>query len=264
MKPARIFLFTILYVSLIFLYTSCVREDTGDCIQYVLDMQAVDSEGNDLTATDALQKVEVYLFNEKGFIRKIPTDISSDLIFRDDKNERLTLVVWGNIKKDTLIAPDIPIGTTIEEARFRLREDTEGSHLPITDIFYCKKEVNNATTRSRQVEYLTLVMERMSASLNIRTNYLTKHCPYNGKPYTLIVRGTGTEVNFTGKITGKSAGYKPVSYTDKQGDVYTLPFRIFPTAQEEYIEIDIYREHEIIYTLKSADNFSSVRFSPCL
>ena len=128
MKPARIFLFTILYVSLTFLYTSCVREDTGDCIQYVLDMQAVDSEGNDLTATDALQKVEVYLFNEKGFIRKIPTDISSDLIFRDDKNERLTLVVWGNIKKDTLIAPDIPIGTTIEEARFRLREDTEGRY----------------------------------------------------------------------------------------------------------------------------------------
>lgn len=87
-----------------------------------------------------LAKVEVYLFNEKGFIRKIPTDISSDLIFRDDKNERLTLVVWGNIKKDTLIAPDIPIGTTIEEARFRLREDTEGSHLPITDIFYCKRK----------------------------------------------------------------------------------------------------------------------------
>ena len=222
MKPARIFLFTILYVSLTFLYTSCVREDTGNCIQYVLDMQAVDSEGNDLTATDALQKAEVYLFDEKGFIRKIPADISSDLIFGDDKNKRLTLVVWGNIKEDTLIAPDIPIGTTIEEARFRLREDTEGSHLPITDIFYCKKEVNNATTRSRQVEYLTLVMERMSASLNIRTNYLTKHCPYNGKPYTLIVRGTGTEVNFTGKITGKSAGYKPVSYTDKQGDVYTL------------------------------------------
>ena len=92
MKPARIFLFTILYVSLTFLYTSCVREDTGDCIQYVLDMQAVDSEGNDLTATDALQKVEVYLFNEKGFIRKIPADISSDLIFGDDKNKRLTLV----------------------------------------------------------------------------------------------------------------------------------------------------------------------------
>ena len=210
MKPTRIFLFTILYVSLTFLHTSCVREDTGDCIQYVLDMQAVDSNGNDLTATGALQKAEVYLFDEKGFIRKIPADISSDLIFGDDKNKRLTLVVWGNIKEDTLIAPDIPIGTPIEEARLQLREDTEGSHLPITDIFYCKKEVNNTTTRSGQGEYLTLVMERMSASLSIRTKYLTKHCPYNGKPYTLIVRGTGTEVNFTGKIIGKSAGYKPV------------------------------------------------------
>ena len=132
MKPIRTAILTASYACLAFLHVSCVREDTGDCIQYVLDMQAVDSEENDLTATDALQKVEVYLFNEKGFIRKIPTDISFDLIFRDDKNERLTLVVWGNIKKDTLIAPDIPIGTTIEEARFRLREDTEGSHLPIT------------------------------------------------------------------------------------------------------------------------------------
>ncbi len=130
--------------------------------------------------------------------------------------------------------------------------------MPITDIFYCKKEVNNTTTRSGQGEYLTLVMERMSASLSIRTKYLTKHCPYNGKPYTLIVRGTGTEVNFTGKIIGKSAGYKPASYTDKQGDVYTLPFRIFPTAQEEYIEIDIYREHEIIYTITQDNNFKKL------
>lgn len=118
--------------------------------------------------------------------------------------------------------------------------------------------MNNTTTRSGQGEYLTLVMERMSASLSIRTKYLTKHCPYNGKPYTLIVRGTGTEVNFTGKIIGKSAGYKPVSYTDKQGDVYTLPFRIFPTAQEEYIEIDIYREHEIIYTITQDNNFKKL------
>ena len=91
--------------------------------------------------------------------------------------------------------------------------------------------MNNTTTRSGQGEYLTLVMERMSASLSIRTKYLTKHCPYNGKP---------------------------ASYTDKQGDVYTLPFRIFPTAQEEYIEIDIYREHEIIYTITQDNNFKKL------
>ena len=60
------------------------------------------------------------------------------------------------------------------------------------------------------------------------------------------------------EIIGKSAGYKPASYTDKQGDVYTLPFRIFPTAQEEYIEIDIYREHEIIYTITQDNNFKKL------
>ena len=66
MKPARIFLFTILYVSLTFLHTSCVREDTGDCIQYVLDMQAVDSNGNDLTATGALKKRKSIYSTRKG------------------------------------------------------------------------------------------------------------------------------------------------------------------------------------------------------
>ena len=93
MKPIRTAILTASYACLAFLHVSCVREDTGDCIQYVLDMQAVDSEGNDLTATDALQKAEVYLFDEKGFIRKIPADISSDLIFGDDKNKRLTLCI---------------------------------------------------------------------------------------------------------------------------------------------------------------------------
>lgn len=244
---------------LILVPASCVREDTENCVQYELNVRAVDVEGNDLTQSGALQKADVYLFNENGFVRMVPAGVSSDYLFGHDKSEKLTLVAWGNIKEDTLVIAPITPGTSIEDAHLKLKQHEEGSHLPITDIFYCRKELANTTTRGMQEESVTLVMERMAAGLSIRTRYLAERYPYKGTPYTFIVRGTGTEIDFTGKITGENAGYKPQSTTDEKGDVYAPPFRIFPTGQEECIEIDIYRKQEKICTVTQDDDFKPLR-----
>lgn len=234
---------------------SCVREDTENCVQYELNVRAVDVEGNDLTQSGALQKADVYLFNENGFVRMVPAGISSDFLFGHDESEKLTLVAWGNIKEDTLITTGIVPGTSIEDAHLKLKRHQEGSHLPITDIFYCRKELGNARTRTMQEESVTLVMERMAAGLSIRTRYMAERYPYGGIPYTFIVRGSGTEIDFTGKIVGENAGYKPQSTTDEKGDVYAPPFRIFPTGQEQCIEIDIYRKQEKICTVTQDNDF---------
>ena len=234
---------------------SCVREDTENCVQYELNVRAVDVEGNDLTQSGALEKADVYLFNENGFVRMVPSGISSDFLFGHDKSERLTLVAWGNIKKDTMVVTDIKVGTSIEEARVQLRKHAEGSYIPITDIFYCRREMSNATTRGMQEESITLVMERFAAGISIRTRYLAERYPYTGESYTFIVRGTGTEVDFTGKIVRENAGYRPESITDNQGDVYAPPFRIFPTKEGGHIEIDIYRNQERIYTIVEDNDF---------
>lgn len=236
-------------VCLVFLHTSCVREDTGNCLQYALNIQVVDKEGNDLTQSGVLQKSDVYLFNEKGFVKMVPAGISSDFLFGYGKDEKITLVAWGNIKEDTLITAEISLGTSIGEARLKLRQHAKGTHLPVTDLFYCRREMSNATTRGMREESVTLVLERMVAGLSIRTLYLAERYPYDGKPYAFIVRGTGSEMDFTGKITGESAGYEPLSYTDTKGDVYAPPFRIFPTETDGCIEIDIYREREKICTI---------------
>ena len=234
---------------------ACVREDTESCVQYKLNVRAVDVEGNDLTKSGVLQKADVYLFNEKGFVRMVPAGISSDFLFGHDKSEKLTLVAWGNIKEDTLTTTDITPGTSIGTARLKLKQHAVGSHLPITDIFYCRRELNRATTRGMQEENITLVMERMAAGLSIRTRYLAERYPYNGTPYTFIVRGTGTEVDFMGKVAGESAGYKPLSTTDYKGDIYAPPFRIFPTGEQGSIEIDIYRKQEKLCTIKEDNKF---------
>ena len=72
MKFLRISILTALHVCLIFLHTSCIREEMNACVQYKLNTQAVDEQGNDLTGNGILEKSEVYLFGEKGFIRMIP------------------------------------------------------------------------------------------------------------------------------------------------------------------------------------------------
>ena len=63
------------------------------------------------------------------------------------------------------------------------------------------------------------------------------------------MKGTGSEMNFMGKVTGEDSGYKPLTLTDGQGDAYAPPFRIFPTEKGECIEVEIYRGQEKLCTV---------------
>lgn len=162
----------------------------------------------------------------------IPAKASLEYLFGNHKSERLTLVAWGNIKEDTLITIPILPGTSIENARLKLKRHTEGNHLPVTDMFYCRKELNNTATRSIQEESITLVMKRIAAGLSIHTLHLEEQYPRQEENYTLLIRGTGTEMDFTGKVTGENAEYKPLSITDEQGNVHVPPFRIFLPRKE--------------------------------
>lgn len=227
MKPIRTAILTASYACLAFLYVSCVREDTGDCMQYEIHVRVVDAAGNDLTQSGVLEKSEVYLFGENGFVRMVPAGVSSDYLFGNHKEARLTLVAWGNIKEDTLITAKIKPGTLLEEARLKLKQHAEGSHLPVTDLFYCRKEPEQHRYKEHTRGKITLVMERMTAGLSIRTRYLAERYPYQGETYTFIVRGTGSEVDFMGKVTGENARYKPPTFTDEQGDAYAPPFAYF-------------------------------------
>lgn len=141
-------------------------------------------------------------------------------------------------------------GTSIENARLKLKRHTEGNHLPVTDMFYCRKELNNTATRSIQEESITLVMKRIAAGLSIHTLHLEEQYPRQEENYTLLIRGTGTEMDFTGKVTGENAEYKPLSITDEQGNVHVPPFRIFPTGEGKGIEIDIYRGQDKVCTVE--------------
>lgn len=237
------------------LCASCVKENTESCVFYEVRMRVVDNQGNDLTESGVLEKAEVYLFNEEGFVRMVPAGTAPELLIGEDKGERLTLVAWGNLKEDTLATTDIRRGTPLEEARLQLRQQERGTHIPVTDLFYCRKEVQETVTRSVSTAEVTLVMERMAAAVSIRTRYMAQQYPYTGEPYRIIVRCAATEIDFTGKAAGDGAGYEPASTTDEVGDVSAPPFRIFPTAEGERIVIDICRGSEKLCTIAEGNDF---------
>ncbi|MCD8183988.1 MAG: FimB/Mfa2 family fimbrial subunit [Bacteroides sp.] len=255
-------------VLLFLLPASCVRKDVDGCVQYALDVRVVDNEGNDLTESGILEKTDVYLFNQKGFVRMVPAGISSAFLFGEDKNERLTLVAWGNVKEDTLVTTQVAVGTSLEDARLQLRRHAEGTHIPVTDLFYCRKELNDAdmedtedtpqTRGGMREDGVTLVMERMAAGVSVHTIGFTEKYPEGGGPCHIVVRGAGTEMDFTGKAVGDEAGYKPLSYTDGAGDLRTQPFHVFPTNDGQHIAIDICRQGEMLFTVTQNNKFEPI------
>ncbi|MCD8182585.1 MAG: FimB/Mfa2 family fimbrial subunit [Bacteroides sp.] len=228
----------------------------------------VDSEGNDLTASGILEKADVYLFNPKGFVRMVPAGASSAFLFGDDRDERLTLVAWGNVKEDTLVTTEVAPGTSLEDARLLLRRHAEGTHIPVTDLFYCRKELNGAdmedtgdapqTRGGMREDGVTLVMERMAAGVSVHMIGFTTKYPEGGSACHLVVRGAGTEMDFTGKAVGDEAGYRPVSYADEAGDIHTEPFHVFPTCGEQHIAVDIYRRGEKLCTVTQNSKFEPI------
>ena len=237
---------------LLFLTASCVREDVEGCMQYALNVKVVDAQGNDLTASGVMKKAEVYLFGEEGFIRMVQAGAGSDFCFAGEKGKRLTLVAWGNVKEDTLETTEVLPGTFPEEARLLLKRKQAGRHLPVTDLFYCRRVLNSTATRGmQQADDIMLVMERRSACVSIRTYNLAGRYPHSDGECRFIVHGTGTEMDFNGQVAGEAAGYGPDVSMDAQGDGYAPPFRIFPTREGERIQVDVYRGAEKLCTVDS-------------
>ena len=231
---------------------SCsVREQVENCQQYALTVKAVDVTGNDLTGTGTVTSVDIYLFSEERFVRRVPSGTSADFLFAHDKAATLTLVAWGNLKADSLEVPEIAAGTPIEQAQLSLRRKESGYNLPITDLFYSRQDVSATPAKTRGIteESITLVLERRAAGMSVRTRYFTDQYDKAQGTCHFVIRGTGTALNFLGQAVGSGAGYEPVSATDQQGDTFAAPFRVFPTEASQQIEIDLYQGEKLLMSV---------------
>jgi|GEM_PF-256530 len=245
------------------LMQGCVREQMDDCVQYELKVSAVDPQGVDVTSSGAVTSINLYLFDENGFVRSVPKVSSTDFLFSTEKSKTLTLVAWGNLKGDSLKIPDLQVGTSLEDAKIELLQTAVGDDLPVTDLFYSRREIGSTTTRGMQNDTVQLVMERLSAALSVRVSHAVEYFGDAAPHLHLVVRGTGTSLNFLGEPSDDVAGYAPIMQQAVGEDVWTTPlFRVFPTSEEQRISIDLYQDDTLVMSITTDDEGNALRALP--
>lgn len=243
------------------LLSSCIREQTDACVQYELTVRAVTPSGEDVTSSGVVTSMDLYLFDENGFVRMLPKGSSSDFRFGAEKNENFTLVAWGNLKGDSLKLPSLAVGTSLEEARIELLQLATGYNMPVTDLFYSRHTLGS-TTRAMQNDTVKLVMERLSAALAVKISHAREYFGSEGT-LRIVVRGTGTALSFLAEPLGEEAGYAPVMNPVSDKDEWVAPlFRVFPTNEDQYIYIDLYRNDEKLFTITTDDEGTQLKASP--
>lgn len=245
------------------LMQGCVREQMDDCVQYELTVNAVDGEGVDVTSSGAVTSINLYLFDENGFVRSVSKGSSTSYLFSSDKNSTLTLVAWGNLKGDSLILPELSVGTSLENAKIELLQTAAGYNLPVTDLFYSRREISSTTTRGVQSDTIKLVMERLAAALSVRVSHAAEHFGGAEPNLHIVVRDTGTSLNFLGEPSDDEAGYAPVLEPVTGADEWVTPlFRVFPTGESGRIYIDLYQGDTLLLTLGTDDEGTPLRALP--
>ncbi len=253
----------ILPACIFLLLQGCVLEQMDDCVQYGLTVSAVDPQGNDVIASGAISTIDIYLFDENGFVRIIPQESSSDYLLGAEKNKALTLVAWGNLKSDSLLLPNLSLGTSLEDAKIELLQTVAGYKLPVTDLFYSRLEFNSALTRAMQNNTVKLVMERLAAALSVRVSHVAEHFGGAQGKLHLVVWGTGSSLNFLGEPSDDEAGYAPAMEQVTGEDEWVVPlFRVFPTGEDQRISIGLYRDDTLLSTITTDDDGNILRALP--
>lgn len=254
--------FFLLLCTFLFLQ-ACVREQAGECILYNLTVSAVDTQGNDVTASGAISTIDLYVFDQNGFVRTIPRDSSTNFSFGAPNNSKYTLVAWGNLKGDSLKLPQLIVGTSLENARIELLKSTLGQNLPVTDLFYSRRELSATSTKSIQNETIRLVMERLAAGLSVDVSHAAEHFGNTEGKMHIIVRSIGSSLNFLAEPSEDEAGYAPpMNQVGGKDEWLASLFRIFPTGADKQISIDLYRDGTLLFTITTDDDGNVLRALP--
>ncbi len=243
----------------------CVREQTESCVEYKLTVSAVTPSGQDVTSSGTITSIDMYLFDENGFVRMVPKGTSSDFLFGTEKNKPLTLVVWGNLNGDSLKKPSLAIGTSLKDAQIGLLQTKSGYNLPVTDLFYARRELTtgNLSTRGMQSDTVRLVMNRISAALAVKVSHSQEYFGSAEEKLHIVVRGTGNTLNFLGEPWGQEGGYVPTMTAIQEKDEWVAPlFRIFPTQEDYKILVDLYRNDKFLFTISTDDEGNLLKAVP--
>lgn len=240
-----------------FFFTSCTKEDDKNCGRYFGRIKVVDADLNDITTTGAVRSIALYLFDGNGFVREIEANGLEPIFLGNNIREPFTFVAWGNKKADSLQIPQLSPGASLKEPWMRARTKTNGTLLPLSDLFYGRQMFQGSNPQKQKD--ICIVLKRCVAGISVRTVHLAGQFGQSAESHSIKLRGAASAINFLGDYESSTVAYEPYLKIDAQNDLYAPPFRIFPTNEEQAIEIDIFRGNNKLITLKKDNTGNLLR-----
>lgn len=230
-----------------FVLTSCTKEDLSECpASYNLTIKAFDTDNADITNTDAVKEVSLYLFDaSKNYLAIQSAPIGKTVELNHPEHEQLYVVAWGNSMGGNQMMPTFKVGDKLETAFVSLNK-TKAS-LPTVqspdDLFYGAVEL---TKESQNIEK-ELPIRRRTSSVMITAHKLKEFASASDNDFSYILRKSTDKLDFYGKPNGTDVSYRPAAAFDHTGQFKSPIFNILSTSTP--IEIDIYHGSVLIATV---------------
>ncbi len=248
----RSLLFQMPTLLLCLLLSGCVKDDLKHCINYYLHVKAIDGNGTGIDAGRAVTFTCGYLFDGEGYARAIQLGSNESLYFGMERNQSLTVAVWGNLKSDSLNLPVLQKGMSLQNAVISAHRSAAGYCLPVNDLFYGSVTINGASTRAVRQDTLEIPVKRITAGLSMRILHLEEYfgaVSVSDSLYIVVHGGSGS-VDFSGKPATDAAAYLAVAQRMGHEDEWKVPhFRMLPADGEGRASIEVRRGGALLFTV---------------
>lgn len=233
------------------LCVGCIGEEMSACAEYAVSVKIVDPQGNDLSSSGRVTSVDLYLFDEQGFVRVVPRGSSESFLLGEEKNKELTLVAWGNLNPDSISVPSVELGTSAGTARLDALPLGAGMSRTISDLFYSRLHISPLITRGIEQRTDTLVLGSVSSGMRVQTTGLHQWLGSDSDSCRVVIENAAGSLNFLGELVGQPVGYEPVVNRDASGDLHTGPFRVLPTGISRPLTLSIYNGSSRVFSVSS-------------
>lgn len=243
-----------LLVALIFsVFISCLKEDFEDCPRpFQVTVKALDTDRNDITESGAVQQIILFVFDENQQVIDV-FELTADQV----KNRKpveikpeypghksYSFVAWGNLDEKVDFS-QISTIKQMQDLYVKLKNQNGIAQTP-GDLFYGSI---NVPVEYGGTEYGTshvVEITRKTASVIITARNL--HPGEEASAYSFVLRESHDTYNHNGELGGDMVNYKPTATKDKNGQLVTPIFNVFPTAGGKPFILDVYRNGELLYS----------------
>lgn len=223
-----------------FALASCIKEDLSQCgtsTSYKLKIKASDADNIDITHTDAVKEVKLYVFDDsRNYLETHNATIGEVVELNYPSHDKLHVVAWGNTANDNQRIPNLNPGEHFNTAFVSLHKTK--ATIPIAqspdDLFH--EDIELIKENITEVEDITI--RRKTSSVIITARKLKEFASTTDNNFSYRLRETRDKLDFYGKLNGNNVHYCPDAAFDNNELFVSSIFNILPATSN--IEIDIY------------------------